>query len=69
MHGPVVQDATLIEKSLKPAGLVCIEDIGARADKFARNETLRNRGHRGASAQCRTDFSVDNVRYRPDAGR
>jgi len=40
-----------------------------RADKFARNENLRNRGHRGASAQCRTDFPVDNVRYRPDAGR
>src|SRR5882762_11658377 len=25
VHGPVVRDATLIEKSLKPPGLVCIE--------------------------------------------
>src|SRR5229473_2368462 len=58
LYGSVVRDATLIEKSLKPASLVCIEDIGTPADKFARNENLRNRGHRSASTQCRTDFSA-----------
>src|SRR5450432_1879637 len=51
LYGPIVRDTVLIQKSLEPSSLVGIEDIGTAANKFARNENLRNRGHRSAGAE------------------